>query len=102
MKQAERMSEFWDEGFIQEFFEEARDHLSSVHEHLLILEQSVTKTGEAERGYPRQDAVEHLFRSFHTLKGLAGMIGLEAAAHFKPSHGIDLAGYSKSRDRSNR
>jgi two-component system, chemotaxis family, sensor kinase CheA len=95
MKQAERMSEFWDEGFIQEFFEEARDHLSSVHEHLLILEQSVTKTGEAERGYPRQDAVEHLFRSFHTLKGLAGMIGLEAAAHLSHHMESILRGIQK-------
>ncbi len=60
--------------FLQDFLIEAREHLDSVRQHLLTLETA--------QGDERVTAINELFRSFHTLKGLSGMIGLEAAADF--------------------
>jgi two-component system, chemotaxis family, sensor kinase CheA len=81
------MSSDSNEGFIQEFLEEAQEHLFSVREHLLALEQSLTQSKAGERSIPRHESVEHLFRSFHTIKGLSGMVGLQPAAHL--SHSLE-------------
>ncbi len=66
------MSPFHPEEFLQDFLIEAREHLDNIRQHLLALE-----TAQDE---DRIAAVNELFRSFHTLKGLSGMIGLDPAA----------------------
>ncbi|HJU44998.1 MAG TPA: chemotaxis protein CheA [Vicinamibacterales bacterium] len=64
--------------FLDDYFAEAEEHLSAIRPALLVLERSI--------GQPRPDAanLEELFRSFHSLKGLAGMVEhaeTEALAH---------------------
>ena len=71
------MSENLD-SFLDDYFAEAEEHLAVIRRALLILEHSV--------GQPRPDAanLEELFRSFHSLKGIAGMVDhreTEALAH---------------------
>ena len=63
-----------DPELIAEFVAEAREHLSSVEANLLTLEKDPSLT----------DAVHSVFRSFHTIKGLAGFLALgpiQAVAH---------------------
>jgi two-component system, chemotaxis family, sensor kinase CheA len=90
------MSEFSNEGFIQEFLEEAKEHLFLIHNALLALERSITKNGQEELVLPRQETVEQLFRSFHTLKGLSAMIGLQPAAELSHSMESVLLGIQKT------
>ncbi len=54
--------------FLDDYFAEAEEHLAVIRRALLALESSI--------GRPRPDAptIEELFRSFHSLKGLAGMV----------------------------
>lgn len=54
--------------FLDDYFAEAEEHLAVIRRALLVLEKSV--------GQPRHDAtnLEELFRSFHSLKGIAGMV----------------------------
>ena len=61
------MSEFF-EGFLDDYFAECEEHLATVRRGLLALEGSV--------GHARPDpaVTEELFRSFHSLKGIAGMV----------------------------
>lgn len=71
------MSENLD-SFLDDYFAEAEEHLAVIRRALLILEQSV--------GQPRPGPanLEELFRSFHSLKGIAGMVDhreTEALAH---------------------
>jgi two-component system, chemotaxis family, sensor kinase CheA len=89
------------EGFTQEFLEEAKEHLRSIHMHLLALENSVLQEGQGEHDIPRYEAIDQLFRSFHTLKGLSGMIGLQTAAQL--SHGLEtvLLSIQKTRIEAN-
>ena len=66
------------DSFLDDYFAEAEEHLAVIRRALLILEQSI--------GRPRPDAanLEELFRSFHSLKGIAGMVDhreTEALAH---------------------
>lgn len=66
------------DSFLDDYFAEAEEHLAVIRRALLILEHSV--------GQPRPDAanLEELFRSFHSLKGIAGMVDhreTEALAH---------------------
>ena len=56
--------------FIAGFIAEAEDHLTSANANLLSIEQA--GPGQAT---PRQ--VRELFRSLHTIKGLAAMVGVE-------------------------
>jgi two-component system chemotaxis sensor kinase CheA len=58
--------------FIAGFIAEAEEHLSAANTHLLAIEQPAAR-GEAT---PRQ--VRELFRAFHTVKGLAAMVGIDA------------------------
>ena len=53
-----------DPELVSEFVMESRDHLSSIEERLLALEQDASNT----------DTVHSIFRSFHTVKGLAGFL----------------------------
>ncbi len=66
------------DSFLDDYFAEAEEHLAVIRRALLVLEHSV--------GQPRPDAanLEELFRSFHSLKGIAGMVDhreTEALAH---------------------
>ena len=54
--------------FLDEYFAECGEHLAVVRRGLLSLEQSVG------RSRPDTAITEELFRSFHSLKGLAGMV----------------------------
>ena len=71
------MTDFLD-SFLDDYFAEAEEHLAVIRRALLTLEQSV--------GQRRIDGgiLEELFRSFHSLKGIAGMVDhreTEALAH---------------------
>jgi two-component system chemotaxis sensor kinase CheA len=56
------------ENFLDDYFAECDEHLTTVRRGLLALEKSV--------GKPRPDAadIEELFRTFHSIKGIAGMV----------------------------
>ena len=61
------MTDFAD-GFLDAYLAECDEHLATVRHALLALEGSV---GKAK---PDRRLTEELFRSFHSLKGLAGMV----------------------------
>lgn len=72
-----------DPELVQEFLIEAREHLSGVEAGILTLER---EPGDAE-------ALNAVFRSFHTIKGLAGFLGATAIhelAH-ETENALDLA-----------
>lgn len=52
------------------FLDEAQEHIQSVNTQLLKLEQSGS-----------MDAVQEIFRSAHTLKGMAATMGYESVAN---------------------
>ena len=56
------------DSFLDDYFAEAEEHLAVIRRALLLLERTV--------GQSRHDAanIEELFRSFHSLKGIAGMV----------------------------
>jgi two-component system chemotaxis sensor kinase CheA len=58
--------------FLDDFFAECDEHLAIVRRSILAL--------EATAGQPQttQSPIGELLRSFHTLKGLAGMVGVES------------------------
>ena len=56
-----------DPSLYSEFIGEAREHLDAVDIHLLTLETDPAN----------EDALHSVFRSFHTIKGVAGMLGLD-------------------------
>lgn len=58
-------------GFINEFVEEAEEHLQTLNTCLLEIEQSVAS------GAPKKEKIDSLFRAAHTVKGLAGMMEFE-------------------------
>lgn len=55
-----------DPELIADFVHEAREHLESIEMHLLAIEENRNA----------QEAVHAIFRSFHTIKGLAGFLEL--------------------------
>jgi len=57
-----------DPEMVQEFLVEARDHLASIEAEMLRLERDTEDT----------EALHSVFRSFHTVKGLAGFLGASA------------------------
>ncbi|MHB8079549.1 MAG: chemotaxis protein CheA [Candidatus Krumholzibacteriia bacterium] len=60
-----------DPSLLGEFVSEAREHLDAAEGHLLALEAD-----------PRQDdALNGIFRAFHTIKGVAGFLGLDDIGH---------------------
>jgi two-component system, chemotaxis family, sensor kinase CheA len=61
------MSGFGDD-FVEAYVAECDEHLNAIRQALLALERSV---GQAR---PDRRITEELFRSFHSLKGLAGMV----------------------------
>ena len=71
------MTDFLD-SFLDDYFAEAEEHLAVIRRALLMLEHSV-----GQRSH-RRGNLEELFRSFHSLKGIAGMVDhreTEALAH---------------------
>jgi two-component system, chemotaxis family, sensor kinase CheA len=59
--------------FLDDYYAECDEHLVSIRRALLALEDEVG-TDAVER-----TLLDNLFRSFHTLKGISGMVGLAAA-----------------------
>jgi len=57
-----------DPELLADFFMESKDHLASIERELLRLEQDAGNKG----------AIDSVFRSFHTMKGLGGFLGLPA------------------------
>ncbi len=69
--------------FLDDYFAECDEHLSIVRRNLLALESFVNKSN-IDRA-----VIEELFRSFHTLKGISGMVGVteaETLAHYMESY----------------
>jgi two-component system, chemotaxis family, sensor kinase CheA len=65
-------SEFFDQ-FLDDYYAECDEHLVSIRRSLVILED------EIEAHAVDRALLDNLFRSFHTLKGISGMVGLSAA-----------------------
>ena len=64
--------EFFDQ-FLDDYYAECDEHLVSIRRSLVTLEDEVgTRTVD-------RALLDNLFRSFHTLKGISGMVGLGAA-----------------------
>jgi len=53
------------------------DYFAECYEHLIVIKRDVV-TLEPEKT-PEKKVIEELFRSFHTIKGLSGMVGLAEA-----------------------
>src|SRR5262245_29009934 len=64
--------EFFDQ-FLDDYYAECDEHLVSIRRSLVTLED------EADAGSVDRTLLDTLFRSFHTLKGISGMVGLAAA-----------------------
>ena len=67
--------------FVGAFVVEAAELVTAANQSLLEIE-----AGNAE-GAPRPKAVRELFRALHTIKGLAGMVGVEAIVEI--AHGLE-------------
>ena len=57
--------------YLEIFIEEAKEHLQSLNENLLVLEK------EPEN----KDTINEIFRSAHSLKGMAGTMGYKRMQH---------------------
>jgi two-component system chemotaxis sensor kinase CheA len=64
--------EFFDQ-FLDDYYAECDEHLVSIRRSLVILED------EVDAGTVDRVLLDNVFRSFHTLKGISGMVGLAAA-----------------------
>jgi two-component system chemotaxis sensor kinase CheA len=60
-------------GFMDDYFAESEEHLAAVRGILLSLEGAVGKLA------PAPALLEELFRSFHSIKGISGMVELREA-----------------------
>jgi two-component system chemotaxis sensor kinase CheA len=61
------------EQFLDDYYAECDEHLISIRRSLVILED------EVDAGTVDRVLLDNVFRSFHTLKGISGMVGLAAA-----------------------
>jgi len=61
------------EAFLDDYYADCDEHLTAIRRNLIELERSV--------GKPKADPeiINELFRSFHTIKGLSGMVGFQEA-----------------------
>lgn len=68
--------------YMEMFIEETKENLQAINENLLALEQSPTNL----------EIVNLIFRSAHTLKGMAATMGFEKMAHLthEMENGLDL------------
>ncbi len=71
--------------YIPDFLEESDEHLRSSAKNLLSLEKAILQPDDGE--YEISGLIDDLLRSFHTLKGLTGIVGLRPAAEI--SHDIE-------------
>jgi len=69
------------ESLLQDYFAECDEHLLSLKRNVLELEKYLDKEKIDE------NIVNELFRSFHTIKGLSAMVGIEEAE--KVSHELE-------------
>ena len=70
-------------GFMADYFAECEEHLVSVRTLLLSLERAVGQP------FVEPGLLEELFRSFHSIKGISGMVELreaESLAHEMESY----------------
>src|SRR5512142_2408741 len=82
------MKDFSVQDFIHDFFEESAEHLLSIRRNLLAIEKTYPGAElDMQAAAERITLVDELFRSFHTLKGLSGMIGLSSAERI--SHALE-------------
>jgi len=65
------MMEIQDPDLLKDFLEEAKEHLSSIELNILALE---TNPGD-------QEAINAIFRPFHSIKGVAGFLNLKDIHH---------------------
>lgn len=69
--------------FLEDYYAECDEHLAAIRRGLLVLESSLGQ------GQLDQNVVEEVFRGFHSLKGLSGMVGVKPAeqlAHHAESY----------------
>ncbi|MCX7671317.1 MAG: Hpt domain-containing protein, partial [Anaerolineae bacterium] len=60
--------------FLDDYYAECEDHLAAIRRGLLVLEAALAQ------GQPLDpEVVEEVFRGFHSLKGLSGMVGVTPA-----------------------
>ena len=59
--------------FLDDYFAECEEHLAIVRRDLLNIERFV------DRADIDHSLLDELFRSFHTIKGISGMVGLSPA-----------------------
>jgi two-component system chemotaxis sensor kinase CheA len=59
--------------FLDDYYAESDEHLTVLRRSLLLLEDKFRNRG------PARALLDELFRSFHTLKGISGMVGLTEA-----------------------
>src|SRR5215216_2774609 len=64
--------EFFDQ-FLDDYYAECDEHLVSIRRSLITLED------ETDGRTVDRTLLDNLFRSFHTVKGISGMVGLAAA-----------------------
>src|SRR5262249_50746410 len=64
--------EFFDQ-FLDDYYAECDEHLVSIRRSLVTLEDEIDATALD------RTLLDNLFRSFHTLNGISGMVGLAAA-----------------------
>lgn len=70
--ETEPNGEFFTE-FLDDYFAECDEHLIMARRNLLALEQSVNQSSID------RSSLDELFRSFHSIKGISGMVGLREA-----------------------
>ena len=68
----DKSGKFFDQ-FLGDYFAECDEHLVSIRRCLVTLEDAV------DSGAVDRTLLDDLFRSFHTVKGISGMVGLSAA-----------------------
>ena len=69
---ADNRGEFFDQ-FLDDYYAECDEHLVSIRRSLVTLEDEINASAID------RTLLDNLFRSFHTLKGISGMVGLNAA-----------------------
>jgi two-component system chemotaxis sensor kinase CheA len=67
--------------FLNDYYAECDEHLASIRRNLLAVETQIGK------GPVAVALLDELFRSFHTIKGISGMVGLSQAEQL--SHSIE-------------
>ncbi|MGC8780431.1 MAG: Hpt domain-containing protein [Anaerolineae bacterium] len=60
--------------FLEDYYAECDEHLAMIRRGLLVIESAVGQGQPLDQG-----VVEEVFRGFHSLKGLSGMVGVTAA-----------------------